>query len=133
MHLLYEICFGNVCGYIAFFWLPLVGAGLGLAKNFGDQAAANSQRKAQSEIERWSPYTGQHGQMVNDPSLFGNIATGAALGASAEGMFPNNNPAASSVGLPKPQEYNSSMFSQTPKSWLTMAQQMNRPASLYSN
>ncbi len=72
------------------FWLPLLGAGLGVGKYFGDQASANAQRKSQAAIERWSPYTGQHGQAVQDPSLFGNVFTGAAAGAMAPGMFPDN-------------------------------------------
>ena len=116
-----------------------IGAALGAAKNIGDQQAASSNRKAQAEIQRWSPWTGMQGQMVQDPSLMGNIATGTAIGSQLGKMAPGSalgTPEA--AGLPKAAEYASStpnpnsfsIMGQNPPSWLAMAQQQGMP-SLY--
>jgi hypothetical protein len=63
-------------------WIPMaIGAAIGAAKNVGDQQQANAQRKAQSQLTRYSPWTGIQGTAVKDPSLIGNVAQGAAAGA----------------------------------------------------
>lgn len=61
--------------------LALAGGGLGLGKHVIDQQNANRQRKAQSEIHRYSPWTGVTGQSVQDPNIFGNVMSGVAGGA----------------------------------------------------
>lgn len=123
--------------------LLAVGAGLGALKNIGDQQAANNQRKAQAEIQRWSPWTGMQGQMVQDPSLMGNIATGTAIGSQLNKMAPASAGATNeSLGLPKPQEFTSSsmpasapmpsMFnSNVEDPWTQMYSQSMKKPSLY--
>lgn len=83
------------------FWIPLaVGAALGVGKNIEGRYQANKQRKAQGEIQKWSPWTGLQGQMVKDPSLFGDVATGAAIGGMAGGMMGGGAAGASEFAAP---------------------------------
>lgn len=101
MHFLYQLFFG-VDGLViseAFFWIPLaIGAALGAAKNMEGQAQAKSMRGIEAAKDRYSPWTGLHGQMVRNPSLFGDIATGAAIGATAGSMAPAAAGAAGAAG-----------------------------------
>lgn len=69
--------------------LLLAGAGLGVAKNIEAQSQADAERKRQAAIARYSPWTGMNPNFgaIKEPSLLGNIATGAATGAMANKMF----------------------------------------------
>lgn len=59
------------------------GAGLGLIQHNQKKAEYNRQKQLAADMERWSPWTGVHGQMPGqDPNLFGDIAQGALTGAS---------------------------------------------------
>lgn len=86
------------------FWVPLAaGAGLGLAKHIDSQGKADRERKVQGQIQKWSPWTGMQGQMVQDPgSVFGDIATGAAIGSQFNKMMPDGAAGASSGGMAMP-------------------------------
>lgn len=85
---------GNMLGMLGggglMFVNPALGAGVmaGSLKNMEGQNKADKQRQAQAEIQRWSPWTGLQGQQVQDPSLMGDLATGAALGGMGQKMFP---------------------------------------------
>jgi hypothetical protein len=64
-------------------FIPMIaGAALGALKSQEEQMQANAERRRQAETTRYSPWTGMHGQQVKDPSLIGNMATGAAAGAT---------------------------------------------------
>jgi len=62
----------------------LIGGGVGLLKQSGDQKAANEERRINAEAMRYSPWTGMQPDklVTRDPSLLGNVATGALGGAS---------------------------------------------------
>ncbi len=69
----------------------LIGGGGGLIKHFAfDKPAADRKRYAESETERYSPWTGKHGEDVDDPNLGSNLmqfgTTGAMMGANVQNM-----------------------------------------------
>lgn len=68
---------------------PLAVGGLVLgALNYMDQKdKADNQKKYESTKERWSPWTHQHGQFVQDPSLLNNLLQGGVTGASMGSML----------------------------------------------
>ena len=69
-----------------------IGAALGAAKFADSKSKANSERKSQSKIQRYSPWTGMTGDTVKGPSLIGELSKGAAVGSmfgqGAPGMIP---------------------------------------------
>lgn len=70
------------------------GAGLGLLKSeFIDKENENKNREMQSITDRYSPWTGMRGKMVEPTNALGSAmsfgAQGAALGAGAEQMGQN--------------------------------------------
>lgn len=70
------------------------GAGLGLLKSeFIDKENENKNREMQSITDRYSPWTGMRGKMVEPTNALGSAmsfgAQGAALGAGAEQMDQN--------------------------------------------
>lgn len=65
-----------------------IGAALGLLKQVEAQRQASEERKRQAAIARYSPWTGMQAKSVSDPSLIGNVATGAAIGGMSSQMFP---------------------------------------------
>lgn len=60
----------------------LIGAGGGLLKSQGEKEEADKQRSFEVERERWSPWTGVHGNYVKGPNVAGNVMQGAGAGAS---------------------------------------------------
>lgn len=153
MQLLSEILFGTggVNVIEAFFWIPLAaGAALGGLKYLEGKKQADAQRKTNAEITRYSPWTGMQAQAVRDPSLLGDVMTGSAMGAAANGMFPSEAPAAPTGGSPldggtltpgmdalkgagaTPQFSFESPDQGGISSWLKMAKKQGQP-SLYSN
>lgn len=117
------------------FWAPLaVGAGLGLLKNVEGNRAASNQRKAQGEIQRWSPWTGLQGHAVQDPSLMGDLATGAAIGAMGSKMLPTEGAGeflSSEMSNPQMGADPTFGFGEKQNSWLSlMNPQKKQPYSL---
>ena len=75
------------------FWIPLAaGAGLGLLKNIEGENQASAERNRQAAIARYSPWTGMQAHTVQDPSLIGNLATGAAIGSAGSGLLQGSTP-----------------------------------------
>lgn len=106
-------------------WIPMVvGAALGAAKDMEGRAQAASERKRQAEMTRYSPWTGQMGKSVQDPSLMGDIATGAAMGAQANTMMKN--------GQVAPQDANSSWLKMQQQEIPNPSQAMQQPQNQYS-
>lgn len=63
-------------------------AALSAAKSAGDQAKANSARERNAAVMRYSPWTGlSPNEQVNEPSMIGDITSGAVSGAAlGQGM-----------------------------------------------
>lgn len=69
--------------------IPLaVGAASGLIQNNQKQAEYNRQKQLAADTERYSPWTGQHGQMPSGkPNLFNSVLQGGMTGLSfAQGL-----------------------------------------------
>jgi len=58
----------------------LAGTGLGALKHGEEKKAAKADRKVQATKARFSPWTGMMPSDVRDPSLMGNMMTGATGG-----------------------------------------------------
>lgn len=71
----------------------IAGAGLGLGKYVDGSMRAKKERERQAAITRYSPWTGMQGQSVASPSIFGDLATGAAAGSTLGQGFKAANPA----------------------------------------
>lgn len=67
----------------------IIGAALGLSllKQHEDKKNADQQRSYQSKRERFSPWTGEKGQYVQDPSLMGNVMQGLSMGLPMADMY----------------------------------------------
>lgn len=63
-------------------WIPLVvGAAIGMAQAQQKQENEGKDRNAEAIKERYSPWTGQHGERVEHTDVLGTVAGGAAAGA----------------------------------------------------
>lgn len=63
-------------------WGLAIGAGAGLVKNeMIDKPRAHKQRELAAATERYSPWTGMHGQPVQESDPFGNALQFGAAGA----------------------------------------------------
>lgn len=74
---------------------PAIGAGIGgltgLVTHNQNKAEYNRQKELAAQLEKWSPWTGVHGQMPqSDPnmldSILSGVQTGASYGAGMPGM-----------------------------------------------
>lgn len=63
------------------FWLPLIGAGLGLAKGLSAKAQERKDRQLASEMWKTSPWTGVRPGAVQRANVLGDVVGGAAMGA----------------------------------------------------
>jgi hypothetical protein len=62
-------------------WPLIIGAALGAAKQYGDQREAARQRQVQSQIAKFSPWTGMSAESnIANPSAIGNVGGGALAG-----------------------------------------------------
>ena len=59
----------------------LAGMGLGALKGSEDQKAWKKQTEIEAEKERWSPWTGVHGQSSAQPGMIGPVLQGGLSGA----------------------------------------------------
>lgn len=117
----------------------LAGAGLGLVKNLEGQRLAGEERKRQAAMTRYSPWTGMQGHSVQDPSLVGDLSTGAAIGAMGMKMFPASGAAPTGELVASPEAMSSmaaqpdsspySLYGAKKPSWLSLASQqpMQKP------
>ncbi len=63
-------------------WGMAIAAAAGIAKSeLIDKPKAEKRRQFEAEKERWSPWTGQHGQYVSDPDSIGAGLQYGAVGA----------------------------------------------------
>ena len=60
----------------------IIGAAMGAQKNSADRQANRGKRERESEIARWSPWTGMQGQRIDDKAIMGDIVKGGLAGAS---------------------------------------------------
>ena len=69
-------------------WAPIIAmTALSAAKTVDENMRAAAERKRQAAMTRYSPWTGMQGQTVQDANMFGNLAGGAAAGATlGQGM-----------------------------------------------
>jgi hypothetical protein len=87
-------------------WGLGIGAAAGLLKTeLIDQPAADARRKVEAVKERWSPWTGQHGDFVANPNpisgALGFGAAGAQVGASIDQTAQNKKLDQSKIDLNK--------------------------------
>jgi len=60
----------------------IIGAAMGAQKNSAERQANRGKRERESEIARWSPWTGMQGQRIDDNAIMGDIMKGGLAGAS---------------------------------------------------
>lgn len=64
----------------------LIGGGAGLLSYPFKKAQADKERQYNAEMSRWSPWTGFQAKYVQNPSLMGDVLTGAGSGLAFSAM-----------------------------------------------